>query len=174
MYQSRHPIHVNRKTPTPPTENLQSKRTSQVTTPPTPCTLGRCKYITLMGLILSIVAPITQQAKERRQSKKDKKSLQSNGAQSSERPSQGATSAQYPQQPSLHHPSTLERGLQAEIDSSRPPPSSRAAVPAEALSAQERRVQKSNTVGGLDDARTRGEPALQREVGIAAPVPLAA
>jgi hypothetical protein len=160
--------------PTRPVSNARPIRNSA--TPPTPPPSTR--YITLMGLILSIVAPITQQVKERRQRKREKKSVKCNGAHGSEHVSQGATGAQHLQQPSLPHPSTLERGLQAEVDSSRPPPSSRAAVPAEALPAQERRVREdeqiTNTLGELDGARTGGEPTLQRQVGIAAPVPLAA
>jgi hypothetical protein len=139
-----------------------------------------------MGLILSIVAPLTQQIKERRQRKKEKKAANDREAQGINRASQGATDriqessalAQQQQQSPLHHQSTLERGLEAEANSSRPPPISRAAVPAEDLPAQERRElegeQTSKTVGELGGARTGGQPALQREVGLAAPVPLAA
>ncbi|EPE30671.1 hypothetical protein GLAREA_03638 [Glarea lozoyensis ATCC 20868] len=138
-----------------------------------------------MGLILSIVAPLTQEIKERRQRKKEKKAAKDREAQGISHRAPGATdgvqeSSPLPQQeqPSLHHQSTLERGLEAEANSSRPPPISRAAVPAEDLPAQERRElegeQTSKAVGELDGARTGGQPALQREVGLAAPVPLAA
>jgi hypothetical protein len=139
-----------------------------------------------MGLILSLIAPVTQQFKERRQRKKEKKLVENHGPQGSGRPSQGATNrveetgsqAQQQRQQSLHHSSALERGLEAESRSARPPPSqATAAAQAEALPAQERRElegeQTTNTVGELDGAITGGEPALQREVGIAAPVPLA-